>query len=72
MVKEPELVSSTATVELPAEIDLWKQSDTARVQAVQTRIRREFTGWFARGYRSVGVRKSPAGMTYLLAPGSDF
>jgi predicted GNAT superfamily acetyltransferase len=73
MVKEPELVSSTATVELPAEIDLWKQSDTARVQAVQTRIRREFTDWFARGYRSVGVRKSPAGgMTYLLAPGSDF
>jgi predicted GNAT superfamily acetyltransferase len=72
LVKEPELASGAATVALPAEIDLWKQSDTARVAAMQTRIRREFTDWFARGYAAVGVRRSPAGTAYLLVPWSDF
>ena len=71
LVKEPELASGAATVGFPAEIDLWKQSDTARVAAVQTRIRGEFADWFARGYAAVGVRKSVAGMEYLLAPWSD-
>src|SRR5208282_3823203 len=42
LVKEPESASGGATVALPAEIDLWKQNDTARVAAVQTRIRQEF------------------------------
>jgi predicted GNAT superfamily acetyltransferase len=72
LVKEPELASGSATVELPAEIDLWKQSDGARVAAVQTRIRGEFTDWFARGYAAVGVRKSASAAAYLLAPWSDF
>jgi len=71
-MKEPELSSGAATVALPAEIDLWKQSDTVRVAAVQTRVRREFMSWFARGYAAIGVRKSPTGMDYLLAPWSDF
>ncbi len=70
--KEPGLTLGAATVELPAEIDLWKESDTARVAGVQTRIRREFTGWFARGYAAVGVRRSAAGTAYLLVPWSDF
>jgi predicted GNAT superfamily acetyltransferase len=72
LAKVPELASGAATVELPADIDLWKRSDTARVAAVQTRIRGEFTDWFARGYAAVGVRKTVAGAAYLLAPWSDF
>lgn len=72
MGKEPGLTLGAATVELPAEIDLWKESDTARVAGVQTRIRREFTDWFARGYAAVGVRRSAAGTAYLLVPWSDF
>jgi predicted GNAT superfamily acetyltransferase len=72
LVKEPTLDPEAATVELPAEIDLWKQSDAARVAAVQTRIRGEFTDWFARGYAAVGVRKSVSAAAYLLAPWSDF
>ena len=72
LVKEPELASGAAIVELPAEIDLWKRSDTTRVAEVQTRIRREFTDWFARGYAAVGVRRTAAGTAYLLAPWSDF
>jgi len=72
LAKVPELASGAATVELPADIDLWKRSDTARVAAVQTRIRGEFTDWFARGYAAVGVRKSVGGTAYLLAPWSDF
>jgi predicted GNAT superfamily acetyltransferase len=70
LAKEPE--DAPATIELPAELDRWKQNDTASVARVQTRIREEFTGWFARGYAAVGVRKTPAGAAYLLAPWSDF
>ncbi len=70
LAKEPE--DAPATIELPAELDRWKQNDTASVARVQTRIRGEFTGWFARGYAAVGVRKTPAGVAYLLAPWSDF
>jgi predicted GNAT superfamily acetyltransferase len=72
LAKEATAGSEAATVALPAEIDLWKQSDTARVAAVQTRIRGEFTDWFARGHAAVGVRKTAAGAAYLLAPWSDF
>ena len=64
--------SAAATIELPAELDRWKASDMAEVVKVQGRIREEFAGWFARGYAAVGVRKSAAGMEYLLAPWSDF
>jgi predicted GNAT superfamily acetyltransferase len=70
LAKDPE--GAPATIELPAELDRWKQSDTGAVAKVQTRIREEFTDWFARGYAAVGVRKSAAGAAYLLAPWSDF
>jgi predicted GNAT superfamily acetyltransferase len=70
LVKETEAAS--ATIELPGELDVWKQGDMAAVAKVQARIREEFTGWFARGYAAVGVRKSAAGAAYLLAPWSDF
>src|SRR5277367_1958326 len=70
LAKEPG--EAPATIELPAELERWKRNDTASVARVQTRIREEFTGWFARGYAAVGVRKTPAGAAYLLAPWSDF
>jgi predicted GNAT superfamily acetyltransferase len=69
LAKESETAS--ATIELPAELDRWKRSDMAAVAKVQGRIREEFTGWFARGYAAVGVRKSAAGAAYVLAPWSD-
>jgi predicted GNAT superfamily acetyltransferase len=64
--------SALATIELPAELERWKLSDTGEVAKVQARIREEFVGWFARGYAAVGVRKSSKGMAYLLVPWSDF
>ena len=64
--------SAPATIEIPAELDRWKQSDMAAVAKVQARIREEFMGWFARGYAAIGVKKSATGMAYLLAPWSDF
>jgi len=70
LAKEPETAS--ATIELPAELDVWKRSDMAAVAKVQARIREEFTAGFARGYAAVGVRKSAAGAVYLLAPWSEF
>ena len=70
LAKVPE--DAPATIELPAELERWKQNDTASVASVQARIREEFTGWFARGYAAIGARKSEKGMAYLLAPWSDF
>ncbi|MHB8503956.1 MAG: acetyltransferase, partial [Candidatus Acidiferrales bacterium] len=70
VVKETD--EAAATIELPAELDRWKESDTAEVAKVQARIRSEFTAWFARGYAAVGVRKLATGTKYLLAPWSDF
>lgn len=64
--------SAPATIELPAELEEWKESNTGEVAKVQARMRDEFTRWFARGYAAVGVRKSAAGAAYLLAPWSDF
>jgi len=72
LVTEPEASSFAASILLPAELDQWKQSDTARVARVQVRIREEFSTWFARGYAAIGVRKSSEGAAYLLAPWSDF
>jgi predicted GNAT superfamily acetyltransferase len=70
LAREPEAAS--ATIELPVKLEVWKQSDMGAVAKVQARIREEFTAWFARGYAAVGVRKSGAGMEYLLTPWSDF
>src|SRR5271155_940585 len=70
LAKETE--TAPATIDLPAELDRWKQSDTGEVAKVQARIREEFASWFARGYAAVGVRKSATGTAYLLAPWSDF
>jgi predicted GNAT superfamily acetyltransferase len=39
---------------------------------VQTRLREEFTAWFAKGYAVMGVRSSGSGVDYCLGPYSDF
>jgi len=70
LATEPE--AGAAQIELPGELESWKRDDLARVAQVQTRIRNEFMGWFARGYAAVGVRKTAGGAAYLLAPWSDF
>jgi predicted GNAT superfamily acetyltransferase len=70
LAKEAE--EAPAKIELPQELDRWKQDKSAKVAEVQARVREEFTGWFARGYAAVGVRKTVAGKAYLLAPWSDF
>ncbi|MGB2671537.1 MAG: GNAT family N-acetyltransferase [Candidatus Acidiferrum sp.] len=70
LAQEPKEVPATIT--LPAELERWRQSDTAEVGEVQARIRGEFTAWFARGYAAVGLRKQATGTEYLLAPWSDF
>jgi len=61
-----------ARIALPAELEAWKKTDMRRVADVQTRMREEFAGWFAKGYAAVGVRKMDAGAEYVLAPWSDF
>jgi predicted GNAT superfamily acetyltransferase len=66
-----EVKDAPAKIALPAELAQWKASDPARVAEVQTRIRGEFTHWFARGYAALGVRKAGKGTEFLLAPWSE-
>jgi predicted GNAT superfamily acetyltransferase len=68
----PSTTDAPAAIEVPAEFEQWTQSDLQRVQAVQTRVREEFTKWFAREYAAIGVRAGEKGPAYLLAPWSDF
>jgi predicted GNAT superfamily acetyltransferase len=63
--------AEAAKIELPADLEQWKQGDTERVKCVQHRIRVEFTDWFARGYAAFGLGETSGGVAYLLAPRSD-
>jgi predicted GNAT superfamily acetyltransferase len=64
--------SQSARIELPAELEQWKQSDVTAVRKIQDRIRGEFMDYFNRGYAAVGTRKTQSGFEYLLVPWSDF
>jgi predicted GNAT superfamily acetyltransferase len=70
LIKEPP--PTPAAIELPSELEQWKLSDPEQVRRVQQRIGEEFTHWFARGHAAIGMRKTPSGTAYLLAPWSDF
>lgn len=70
LAKEP--TTAPAEIQLPGDLEQWKQSDPIEVQRVQDRIRTEFTHWFARAYAAIGLRKTSKGAAYLLAPWSDF
>ena len=70
LVKEPD--SAPATIEIPAELERWKQSDMAAVARVQARIREEFTAWFARGYAAIGVKKVSHGQGLFVSPVERF
>ena len=70
LVREP--AEAPAKIELPAGLEQWKVNDCAKLQATQSRIRKEFTDWFARGYAAIAVQNSAAGSAYVLAPWSDF
>jgi predicted GNAT superfamily acetyltransferase len=61
-----------ARIQLPAELEQWKQLDTSQVKTTQDRIRQEFTDCFNRGYAAVGTQQTPTGSAYLLVPWSDF
>jgi predicted GNAT superfamily acetyltransferase len=65
-------IAAAARIELPDELEQWKQTDPAAVKRVQDRIRSEFTAWFGRGYATIGTQQTAAGTAYLLVPWSDF
>ena len=58
-------------IEMPADLEQWKQSDADRAKRVQDRIRAEFTECFSRGYAAVGFGETPTGAAYLLVPWND-
>jgi predicted GNAT superfamily acetyltransferase len=76
LVTQPSAVESGysqgARIELPAELEQWKQGDVDAVRRVQDRIRTDFMNCFNRGYAAVGTRKTSKGTEYVLVPWSDF
>jgi predicted GNAT superfamily acetyltransferase len=71
LTQEPQ--EAPAAIEVPAELDKWKQGEPAQIAKLQDRLRVEFSGWFARGYAATGVRNAKSGAAaYLLRPWSDF
>lgn len=63
---------AAARIELPDQLEEWKKADAGRVAKEQERMRGEFMKWFAKGYAAVGIKKTGAGVAYVLAPWSDF
>jgi predicted GNAT superfamily acetyltransferase len=63
---------SSATIEIPNSFDDWEASDLARVQAVQTAIREQFTDGFAKGRAAIAISKTSDASSYHLAPWSEF
>ena len=60
------------SIEIPAPLKHWKESDLPQVQALQSRIRKQFIEGFAKGYAAVGVGRTARGSAYQLAPWSEF
>jgi len=70
LVKAP--VEAPAIIELPAELEDWQREGSSEVGVLQTRVREEFSKWFAKGYAAVAFRTAPGNRAYLLTPWSDF
>ena len=68
----PSAREAPASIELPTALAPQSQRKSEDVVTVQTRVREEFTKWFAREYAAVGVKNGEKSTAYLLAPWSDF
>ena len=55
-------------IELPAWLDRSEFRNGTQLQALQSRLRTQFTDAFARGYAAVGVATTSGGSAYQLAP----
>jgi predicted GNAT superfamily acetyltransferase len=59
-------------IEIPALLEHWMASDLPQVQALQSKVRGQFTEGFAKCYAAIGVTRTMQGSAYQLAPWSDF
>lgn len=64
--------SQSERIELPAELEQWKQANMVAVKSTQDRIRQEFTDCFNRGYATVGTQTTSSGSAYLLVSWNDY
>lgn len=56
----------------PSAVSAPENSAESAILETQTRIRKEFADWFAKGYAVLGVRTTRSGVDYCLSPYSDF
>jgi predicted GNAT superfamily acetyltransferase len=61
-----------ATIQLPVDLERWQKQHAPEVLTAQTRLREEFSMWFAKGYAAVALANLPTGPAYQLVPWSDF
>jgi predicted GNAT superfamily acetyltransferase len=58
-------------IKIPAALEHWRSNALPLVQELQSEIREQFVGSFAKGYAAVGVRTATQGAEYLLVPSSQ-
>ena len=61
-----------ASTESPTTAEGEPAGPTDPLIELQSRLRTEFTNWFAKGYAATGVRSTLSGVDYCLSPFSDF
>ena len=65
---EPANLLPAEWIEVPSQLDRPESDDGTQIEALQGRIRRQFTDRFAAGFAAVGVVKTAGGRAYQLAP----
>jgi predicted GNAT superfamily acetyltransferase len=68
----PERIDAPGKLELPSDLEPTRENCAEQVQGLQSRVRKEFIDWFARGYAAIAVHRTASANAYLLAPWSEF
>jgi predicted GNAT superfamily acetyltransferase len=59
---------SAVRITIPANLETLRESHSAKVIEVQSRVRTQFTQWLAKKYAATSVVVSESGMDYILEP----
>jgi predicted GNAT superfamily acetyltransferase len=57
-----------ARIEVPADIETLKRTDTARARKIHSRVREQFLEHLSKGLAVIGLERTPGAGVYLLGP----
>jgi predicted GNAT superfamily acetyltransferase len=66
----PSFSKNPVGIGVPASIEVWRKTESARALRVQSEIRDEFLKWLGQGYAATAVAPGKSGMDYILEPWS--